>query len=163
MTTRYEVTFQIDVADERTTVTENGETRSTFGLVQFTRDCPPTHHNANKRQAKHAEESNYRVISCGTRPLQEVRTSTGGMEYMEPALARRRHTTEGTMADDRVTYSVPVDCVGWLDRFLERQGYEAWPMDDDMPGPVTDRIVISRPEADVRREMAIEAEIAGQS
>lgn len=160
--TRYEVTFQIDVADDTSSYVEKGETKSRFGLIQFTRDCPPTFHNANKRQTRHAEESNYRVISCGTRPLQEVQTSTGGMEYMEPALARNRHTTEGTMDDERITYSVPVDCVRWLDRFLERQGYEAWPMDRDMPGPVTDRIVISRPEADVRREMALEAEIGEQ-
>jgi hypothetical protein len=153
---RYRVTYEIEVSDKRDHyVTDKGETVSTFGLIQFTRDCPPTHHNANKRQAKHAEDHNYRVISCSTQPLEQVETSTGGMAYMEPALARNRHMTEGTEAEPRVTYSVPVDCLRWLDRFLERQGYEAV---GDMP----ERTVVTRSEADALREAALEAEIAGQ-
>jgi hypothetical protein len=125
-TTRYQVTYVIEVPDKYEAVPlPGGGMESTFGLIRFTRDCPPTWHNASKRELAHAEKNNYKVISCGTRPL----PAPG--DYMRPAIARGEHQTQGTADVERVTYSVPADCMGWMETLLMRQGYGAIPNEED--------------------------------
>ena len=140
---RYRVTYQIEVNPERGHyVTEKGETVSTFGLIAFTRDCPPTHHNATKRQLRHAEEHNYWVVSCETGPwwtrsgyteMDEHRAAGGGGEY--------------------VTYRVPAALQRWLERMLERSQYAVVTEDDVFK-------VVTQTEAEALALEALEAEIA---
>lgn len=134
----HKVTFIIEAWGHGESVTDaKGGVFSRFGLIRFTDDCPPTYHNATARQAKHAEENNYRVIGICTAPAEE----------REPESAPQ-------VDGDRVTYSVPTECLRWLNRFFERQGYVAMENDDG------EFEVLTKDEADALYAANFEFEIA---
>jgi hypothetical protein len=112
-----------------------------FGLNNFTRDCPTTMHNVTKRQAKDADEKGYRVIAMITGPHDKQE---------EPSVEET--------SDERISYSVPAECRGWLDRFFERQGYGIIPGDPD--AMEFDCIVVTKDERDAHEAAALEAEIS---
>lgn len=123
--TSYRVTHLIEVEDGH-------------GLVAFTNATPRVF----------SQKNGYRVISCSTEPLLPLG------HYMQPAIDRARHTREGTEAEERVTYSFPVGCEGWLATLMMRQGYGALPDGDGMrvvTSSEVDEFFLAQVQADVAK------------
>lgn len=119
-------------------VTHLIEADSGHALNEFCHDTPKVF----------TDRKGYRVVSRLTEPVREE-------HYMEPAIARQRHKAMGTEHEERVTYSFPVDCEGWLATLMMRQGYGALPDGDGYR-------VVTSDEVQAWHVEQVEAEIAAK-